>query len=298
MTSLVDAPTDRAETGPALDTNAKDPRAAVDKAMSLLRAFGTEAWSGVGVSELARRADLSKSTAFRVLRLLERNGIVERAGSDFRLGGELNELCSVVYSPENRRICERVTPFLLDLYQATRLTVHLAVLHGIDVVYLHKLRGHQTIRCPSRIGSRAPAFCTAGGKVLLAHNSDALEVTIEQGLHRMTAWTITDPGLLRAELALVRRNGVGFVRQEAVPGLVCMAAPVLDGLGRPVAAISVSGDAERFDPSEHETILRQVAYSASRRMAAHTRSASASAAPTVPSDGTTVGQTSDVGLGC
>ena len=296
-TSSVEPLTD-GDTDSATDTNAKDPRAAVDKAMSLLRAFGAEAWSGVGVSELARRADLSKSTAFRVLGLLERNGIVERVGSNFRLGGELNELCSVVYASDNRRLCDRVTPYLVDLYQATRLTVHLAVLHGTDVIYLHKIRGHHTIRCPSRIGSRAPAFCTAGGKVLLAHNPDALEATIEQGLHRMTAWTITDPGLLRAEVGLVRRSGIGFVRQEAVPGLVCMAAPVLDGLGRPVAAISVSGDAERFDPSEHETILRQVAYSASRRMASHSRPAPACAAPTVPPRGTTGGPTSDMALGC
>lgn len=244
----------------------KDPRAAVDKAMSLLQAFGAEGWSGLGVSELARRAALSKSTAFRLLGLLERNGAVERVGSDFRLGGQLHELGSVVHTPGNRRICDRATPFLLDLYGATRQTVHLAVLHGTDVVYLHKLQGHSTVRCPSRIGSRAPAFCTAGGKVLLAHDPDALEASLSAGLSPMTERTITDPQLLRAELNRVRRTGVAVSVQEAVPGLVCLAAPVIGAHGRPVAAISVSGDAGRFDPTAHEPILRRVAQAAGRAL--------------------------------
>jgi len=246
---------------------AKDPRAAVDKAMSLLRAFGEDAWSGVGVSELARRSDLSKSTAFRVLGMLERNGIVERVGSDFRLGEQLQALSSVVYTPENRRICDRVTPYLLDLYQATRLTVHLAILHSTDAVYLHKLQGHNTIQCPSRIGSRAPAHSTASGKILLARNPNAIDAAVSEGLRRLTSTTITDSRLLCAELALVRANGIAHSRQEAVPGLVCTAAPVLDAFGQPIAAISVSGAAGRFDPSTYETTLRQVAYAASRAMA-------------------------------
>lgn len=248
-------------------TQAKDPRAAVDKAMSLLQAFGADGWSGLGVSELARRTELSKSTAFRVLGLLERNGLVERVGSDFRLGGQLNELGSVVNAPANRRISDRVTPFLLDLYGATRLTVHLAVLLRTDVVYLHKLQGHNTIRCPSRIGSRAPAYATAGGKVLLARDADALEVTLAAGLRPLTERTITDPRLLRAELDRVRRAGVAVCAQEAVPGLVCLAAPVIGPRARPVAAISVSGNADRFDPTVHEPILRRVALAAGRALA-------------------------------
>lgn len=247
----------------------KDPRAAVDKAMSLLQAFGADGWSGLGVSELARRADLSKSTAFRVLGLLERNGAVERVGSDFRLGGQLSDIGSVVDAPANRRISDRVTPFLLDLYAATRQTVHLAVLHGTDVVYLHKLQGHSTIRCPSRIGSRAPAFATAGGKVLLAQDAAALDRTVAGGLRPRTTRTITDPRLLRAELDRVRRSGVAISGQEAVPGLVCLAAPVIAGPGRPAAAaISVSGDAGSFDPAAHEAILRRVARAAGRALTA------------------------------
>ena len=64
----------------------RDGRTAVDKALSLLLSFGLEGCDGLGVSELARRADMSKSTAFRLLGMLQRNGVVERIGSSYRLG--------------------------------------------------------------------------------------------------------------------------------------------------------------------------------------------------------------------
>src|SRR4051794_21893740 len=120
-------------------TNAREDRAAVDKAISLLLSFGSQAATGIGVSELARRASLSKSTAFRVLGMLERNGVVERIGSSYRFGQRLHDLGTAVYSPEHDRIREVLTPFLADLYEFTRETVHVATLHDTDVVYLAKL---------------------------------------------------------------------------------------------------------------------------------------------------------------
>src|SRR6185369_16671772 len=117
----------------------RDDRAAVDKAVSLLAAFGAEACTGLGVSELARRTHLSKTTAHRVLGMLERNGVVERSGTSYRLGARLHELGRVAQVPGHERIRDLLLPFLTDLYELTRQTVHLAVLHGTDVVYLAKL---------------------------------------------------------------------------------------------------------------------------------------------------------------
>ena len=139
----------------------RDDRAAVDKAISLLVSFGHHGSGGVGVTELARRARLSKSTAFRVLGLLERNGVVERVGRNYRLGARLHELGRTVYPPDHDRVRDLLIPFLTDLYELTHETVYVAALHGGDVVYLAKLHGHRPAFEPSRIGVRMPAHCSA-----------------------------------------------------------------------------------------------------------------------------------------
>src|SRR5882757_9167545 len=201
----------------------RDDRAAVDKAISLLIAFGDRASSGVGVSELARRAQLSKSTAYRVLGMLERNGVVERVGTDYRLGERLHDLGRAVYAPGHEGVRDLLLPYLTDLYELTRHTAHLAVLHGTDVVYLAKLYGHRPAPVPSRIGGRLPAHATAVGKVLLAYDATAALQVTSAPLQRFTEHTITDPEELAAELARIRRVGVGYDNQESQLGLNCVA---------------------------------------------------------------------------
>ncbi|GCD88628.1 IclR family transcriptional regulator [Nocardioides sp. LS1] len=241
----------------------RDDRAAVDKAVSLLLAFGEHASSGVGVSELARRSGLSKSTAFRVLGLLERNGVVERVGRQYRLGERLHELGRHVYSPEHDRVRDSLTPFVTELYGRTHDTVHLATLHGTDVVYLAKLYGHRQVPSPSRIGGRVAAHGTAVGKALLAHDASALKVLLGAPLPSLTPATLTDPDALCEQLATVRQLGVAYDLEEVQPGLFCVATPILSSAGRPIAALSVSvASFAALGPAE--AMLRQVAGDASR----------------------------------
>jgi DNA-binding IclR family transcriptional regulator len=251
-----------------VETMSRGEHTAVDKALSLLTAFGAQSYTGLGVSELARRAGLSKSTAFRLLGVLLRNGVVERTGSDYRLGPALHQLGDHVYSPVHERLGALLTPFLAELYELTHETVHLAVLIDTEVLYVNKIFGHQRVRSPSRLGGRAPAYCTGVGKVLLAYNAEAAEATLRRGLSARTERTITDPAELRAHLAIVRRDGIAFDDGEALAGLTCVAAPVFGPNGRPVAAISVSGATERFDPQAHAQALRRVCFAAGRTVAA------------------------------
>ncbi|MFE0679143.1 IclR family transcriptional regulator [Streptomyces sp. NPDC058867] len=246
---------------------ARDDRAAVDKAISLLVAFGDKAGTGVGVSELARRARLSKSTAYRVLGMLERNGVVEREGTDYRLGERLHHLGRAVYAPGAETVRDFLQPYLSDLYEMTRQTVHLAVLHGTDVVYLAKLYGHRAAPVPSRIGGRLPAHATAVGKLLLAYDADAAARAIGVPLHRFTDRTITDPKRLAAELERIRRDGIAYDEQESRPGLNCVAAPVLAPRGTAVAALSVAGAHDQAELRRLSTDVRRVAAAASQAWA-------------------------------
>ena len=246
----------------------RDDRAAVDKAISLLVAFGADATGGLGVSELARRAQLSKSTAFRVLGILERNGVVERSGRGYRLGERLHQLGRAVYAPGHERIRDLLLPFLTDLYEVTRQTVHLAALHGTDVFYLAKLYGHRAVPAPSRIGGRLPAHCTAVGKVLLAYDLDAAELALSAPLPAVTARTITDPAALATDLARIRHEGLAFDDEESRLGLSCVAAPVLSG-GHAVAALSVAGHRGHFDQRKVSGELRRIAAAASQAALRH-----------------------------
>lgn len=101
--------------------------------MALLRAFGEEATTGVGVSELARRAELSKSTAFRLLASLQSNDAVERAGNAYRLGKMIQNLGTTQESDLHARLRDALTPFMVNLYETTRQTVHLAILRVLDI---------------------------------------------------------------------------------------------------------------------------------------------------------------------
>lgn len=257
-------------------TAARDERAAVEKAVTLLTCFGGQAGSGIGVSELARRAELSKSTAYRLLVVLERNGVVEKVERKYRLGQRLHELGRDAYVAEHDWLRDSLTPYLVDLYESTHETVHLAALHGTDVVYLSKLYGHRQVRSPSRIGGRIPAYCTAVGKALLAHDPAALERVLAGELRPLTPTTITDPERLMDEIARIRSEGVAYDDEESTPGLSCVAVPVLGYGGRAVAALSVSTATGRLDTRAQAPVLRRIAaeaahglvYALRRRLAA------------------------------
>lgn len=247
---------------------ARDERTAVDKAVDVLRAFGRDAHLGLGVSELSRRAGLSKSTTFRILGMLEHNEMVERAGTAYRLGRVIGELGAPAETPLQDAVRDMITPFLAELYVQTHATVQLAMLVGAHVVYLNKLEGPARLRTPSRIGGRMPAYCTAVGKVMLAADPIATEAALRLQRHAWTPSTIVDEDAFLAELNHVRSAGVAHDRGESLESLSCIAAPVRAAGGRVVAALSISGDAQTFQPLRYERVLRAVAFSASRSLAA------------------------------
>jgi DNA-binding IclR family transcriptional regulator len=132
------------------------------------------------------------------------------------------------------------------------------VLHDTDVVYLQKLP-IKGLEVPTRDGGRMPAHCTGLGKAMLAWSPDEqVERVIDTGLERRTATTIVDPAAFRAELAAIRDRGVAYDRDEACPGLSCVAAPIR-GSGRAIGAVSVTGFSGRFDFASVELKVRAAA---------------------------------------
>lgn len=228
------------------------------RALCLLQAFepgDTE----LSLAELARRTKLPKATAHRLLGELAEWELVERTGNGHRLGVRLFELGTLV--PLQHRLREAAGPYLADLFEATRSTVHLAVLDGTDVVYVHKLGSRHAPIVATRLGGRMPAYCTGVGKALLAHSAPtAVQQVLGRKLKRRTPRTIVAPGLVLRDLLAVRGRGFAQEHEESTTGIACVAAPVLGADRQAVAAVSITGWAHRLDvdrmaPAVHAAAL-------------------------------------------
>ena len=254
---------------PSLEAPTSRQRGSVEKAIDILAAFQDHP-SGLGVSEVARLTNLPKTTSHRLLNTLASRGALERSGDIFRLGPVIFDIVSSTGSSVRANlISEVVTPFLASLFEQTRHTVHLAYLEGKDVAYANKLFSTKRLNSPSRIGGRAPSYCTGVGKVLLAHDSARAKLVLKSELTAWTPHTITDPEALRAELLDIRSDGIAYDRQEISLGLSCVAAPVFGLENRAVAALSVSSPSETFAPDKLIPPLQRVAAAAGRAVREH-----------------------------
>ena len=209
----------------------------LERGIQVLQAF-RPAGTSLRLSDIARRTDLPKSTVHRLIDELLRLGLLERGSEGYVLGRTVFELGELV--PLRLGLREAALPYMQDLYEATHETVHLAVRDDLDVLYVERIRGHDAVQVPSRIGGKLPMTCTGVGKTLLAFSGEELvNAVVSRPLRRLTPHSITDPQVLRKELAAIRAAGVGYEHEEASAGVGCVAAPVFER-GRPVAALSLS----------------------------------------------------------
>lgn len=221
------------------------PLSSVRNAARVLKAFSrTE--RELGVTQLARRLGLTTSTVHRLLATLVDEGLLERgAGGTYRLGLPVYELGVTVFP--NLDLYEAARPVLASLRHSTAETVQMGVLDGIDVVYVERLESPQTLRIFTRSGHRFPAHATSTGKVLLAHlPAEVLRERLREWRPvRLTPYTITERGVLQAELTRVAERGWAQNIEEGALGAASVAAPVRDHDGTVIAAISVVGPISR-----------------------------------------------------
>jgi IclR family KDG regulon transcriptional repressor len=241
----------------------------VANAIRLTKAFSEQEYE-MGISALANRLGLAKSTVHRLASTLVEYDILEqnRESGKYRLGLALFELGTLVRRKMDTASESRAQMY--QLVQSTGETVQLAVLDHLSVLYIRILESRQAVRMSSIAGSRAPAHCTSVGKVLLAHQpADVVKQIIDCGLPRYTEHTITSPDLLMEELASVRVKGYAIDDEEIEVGLRCIAAPVRNHSGSVIAAISVAAPVQRMSKKNLQTTVPTVtaaAESISRRL--------------------------------
>lgn len=225
---------------------------------------------GLTLTELSHHLGLHRSTLARFLTTLQRRGYLERdpATERYRPGLRVLTLSAAVLT--HLQIRDIARPVLEALRDETGEMTHLTVLDNGEVVTVDRAEGHNPLTLRTEIGSRRPAYCTASGKAMLAYlPPDVLEGILARGLPPVTPNTITDPAVLRAQLAEVRRRGYAWDDEERIPGVRCVAAPVFDHTGQLVGALSLSVPSMRADLARLAELgerIRRAGETVSRRL--------------------------------
>lgn len=219
---------------------------AVSHALDLLEQFHGEV-DELGVTELSKRLKLHKNNVFRLLATLESRGYIEqnRATENYRLGLKSLELGQTFI--KQMGLLRQAKPILEKLVKECNETSYVAIFKEGYIVYLDVVETDLTVRVVSRVGSRLPSYCTAAGKVHLAHMSEEeLDHLLPPELKPYTPTTIADRAALKKELRRIADQGYAIDNEEMDPGVRCVAGPIRDYTRRIVGAVSVSGPSMRF----------------------------------------------------
>lgn len=233
----------------------------VDRAIDVLELLARD---GEGsVTDIAASLRVHKSTAFRLLAVLEARGLVEQVSERgrYRLGYRIARLAAA--ATVNLDLVEQSRPIMRRLAAEAGETVNVARLQSDAAVNIDQARGPAAVATHNWIGQPTPLHATSSGKVLLAHADPAeRERLLARPLARFTPATITDPEVLRRQLGRVAADGWASTVEELEAGLNAVAAPIRGHDGSVLAALSVSGPSYRLTPEQMVATARAVVVAA------------------------------------
>lgn len=231
---------------PKKTSGRKQRLSSVANSIRMIKVFSDSEYE-MGISALAARLGLAKSTAHRLATTLVQYDILEqnKETGRYRLGLALFELGTLVRRKMD--LANEARPQLLALMEATGETVQLALLDHQSILYINNMESPKAVRSSARVGSRAPLHCTSLGKALLAFQSpEVVQQVIDAGLRRYTDTTITTADALRAALGIVRSKGYAVDDEEYEVGMRAIAAPVRNHSGDVIAAVGITAPIQRM----------------------------------------------------
>ncbi|WNO74507.1 IclR family transcriptional regulator [Streptomyces sp. AM8-1-1] len=240
----------------------------VDRAVSVLESLARH--GEAGVTEIADELGVHKSTAFRLLGVLENRGLVTQSKDrgKYCLGAGMLRLAGA--AAVRLDISQEGTPLCRELADEVGETVNIAILDDDAAVNVAQARGAASVTTYNWLGRRTPLHATSSGKVLLAHAPTAVrERLFAAGLERYTERTVTSPADLDSQLAEAAGQGFAIAAEELEIGLNAVAAPVYTHDGTVIGAISASGPAYRLGEELLPKLAKRtmaVAEELSRRM--------------------------------
>lgn len=241
----------------------------ISRAFAVLGALGD---GPLGVTEVADRAGLPKSTAARLLASLAGEGAVEQVPGEtaYRLGPRLVTLAggfSLI-----RSLGALARPILADMARASDEAAGLGIPDGDQVHYIDQVDTPNPVLVRDWTGARAPLHAVSSGQVLLAFRSPAaIDRYLDRPLERHTPSTLDTPEAVRERLREIRRRGFAWAIEEFDPGISSVAAPIADGSGEVIAAVHVHGPSYRFPAAGTEPRLAELVVAGAARIAAGLR---------------------------
>ncbi len=237
---------------------------ALDRAMALLHRLSLS--DGMSLTDLAQEAGESPATVYRVLITLQGHGMVELdpatqfwhvGAGTFRAGTAFLRRTSVV---------ERARGPMQWLMRESGETANLGIEHGDEVLFLSQVETHQAIRAFFPPGTRSPMHVSGIGKALLAWSAPGRGrgIVARMGLERFTPRTLVTASALEDDLTATRKRGYAFDDEERAEGMRCIAAPVFNPHGEPVAGLSVSAPGFRLDAGSVQQMGTLVARAAAQ----------------------------------
>jgi IclR family KDG regulon transcriptional repressor len=235
------------------DTNDYNVRA-VERALQILKSFDDQ-HPERGVSEIAEVVGLHKATTHRILATMLNYGFIERStdGLKYRLGVQLIDLGFKVTRRMDLR--REAMPYISKLALQLNEAVDLSIWDQSQVLYVEMIQSQHALTISATVGQRLPGFCTASGKLFLAHlSTDELSEYLKTPMHSFTKNTVTNPGELIKNLQMVRENGFATDNEEYEFGVRAVAAPVYNQQNRIAGVVGIPGPSNRLTPERIKEI--------------------------------------------
>lgn len=236
--------------------------ASVKNAMRILRIY-TPRHNEFGITEMAKKLDLSKSTVHRYVKELVKEGFLVQNKSNgyYRLGLSNLSLGGIVQL--NKEMYTDAIPILTKLANRFHLPAHICLMEHNRTVYLIREMGDQKVKLITKSGRHNDIHCTAEGLVILAFKSiDIINNVLTQYLKRYTKYTVTDPVLLKQKILKIRSGQYAVTKDMYAIGFISLAVPIRDYTGEVVSSLALIGESKNVNKNEYDDIIKELQRSA------------------------------------
>lgn len=230
----------------------------IDKAVDVLF-LCRDAGGPVGVTEAARRLDMPKSSAARIVGALVRRGFLrqEEPSGKYALSNVFYSFISAL--SERNLLIPRAVPVMEKIFRVLRETVHLNVADGLERVCVHVLESPQQLKAVMPVGQRSPLYCGGSSKAILAFSDEeTMERVFARPFRKFTGNTIVGKKAMREEIRRIRERGYAVSHGERVEGITSVSVPVFHPGGKLAASLTVSVPTARYTESLREKIRREL----------------------------------------